>query len=110
MIRSLISFLVFFFFSISFSRGQGQPFTIFKGIILSSSTGEWISYASVGLSRSSFNTMSNEKGEFIFKIPGGDLNDSIYISHVGYKPIVIKVNLSDTGFSIVKLQDAVTQL
>jgi CubicO group peptidase (beta-lactamase class C family) len=108
--RSLISFFVFFFFSISFSRGQGQPFTIFKGIILSSSTGEWISYASVGLSRSSFNTMSNEKGEFIFKIPGGDLNDSIYISHVGYKPIVIKVNLSDTGFSIVNLQDAVTQL
>jgi CubicO group peptidase (beta-lactamase class C family) len=110
MFRSLISFIISLFFYVSLSFGQEKSFTIFKGIILNNSTGELISYASVGLFGSSVNTMSNEKGEFIFKIPARRGNDSVNISHVGYKPVRIFVNPSDTGFTIIKLQEAVTQL
>ncbi len=47
--------------------------------------------------------MSNEEGRFIFKIPTDYKRDSIYITHVGYKPVTILVKSSDTVESIIKL-------
>ncbi len=48
--------------------------------------------------------MSNEEGRFIFKIPADNKKDSIYITHVGYKPMYFLFNPTDTGISVIKLQ------
>src|SRR5450631_159670 len=108
--RTLILLCIFFFFAVAISLGQNQPVSLLKGIVTNITTGEAVPYATIGLSKSSINTMTNEKGEFIFKIPADRVNDSIDISHVGYKPIRIIVNSSDTGFRIIKMQEAVSQL
>jgi CubicO group peptidase (beta-lactamase class C family) len=88
-------------FSICYS--QNQPLIVLKGIIINDSTGEAISYATIALSGQGIKTMSNEEGRFIFKYPADNKRDSIYITHVGYRPIAILVNQSDTILSIIKL-------
>jgi CubicO group peptidase (beta-lactamase class C family) len=103
---SLFLALTFFFIlSCSFSTcySQNQPLIILKGIIINDSTGEAISYATVALSGQGIKTMSNEEGRFIFKFPADDKRDSIYITHVGYKPIAILIKQSDTVISVIKL-------
>jgi CarboxypepD_reg-like domain len=66
---------------------QHEPVTIFRGIILDSANGEALSYASVSLTRNGLNTLSNEEGQFIFKIPAHTPHDTIYISHIGYRSV-----------------------
>jgi CubicO group peptidase (beta-lactamase class C family) len=90
-------------FSVSTGYSQIQSIVVLKGIIVNDSTGEAISYATVALSRKGIKTMSNEEGRFIFKLPADDQKDSIYITHVGYKPVAILVKSSDTVLSVIKL-------
>ena len=49
-------------------------------------SGQSISYATVSLLRNAVKTMSNEEGNFIFKVHSVDESDTIYVSHVGYSP------------------------
>jgi hypothetical protein len=84
--------------------------TILKGIILNSSTGEAISYATISLATNGINTMSNEEGQFFFKIPEDDKRDSVYFTHIGYKTVALAITASDTGFITIKLEQAFNQL
>ena len=54
--------------------------------------------------------MSNSEGAFYFKIPSVVRNDSIYISHVGYKPKVVVVHPRDTAGMIIRLEEDITTL
>jgi len=105
-----IVYLVIFFFFISVSFCQSPSVAILRGVILNSSSGEAVSYATISLSANGINTMSNEEGHFIFKIPTDIKEDSFYVSHVGYKPVGIAILLSDTGFRTIKLQESFYQL
>ena len=84
--------------------------TILKRIILNSSTGEAISYATISLPINGINTLSNEEGRFIFKIPADNKDNSIYIRHAGYKEAVLAITLSDTGLNTIKLEQSPHQL
>jgi hypothetical protein len=110
MYRKTICLLALILIYFSTCLGQAPPVTILKGIILNSSTGEAISYATISLSANGINTMSNEEGQFIFKIPADDKGDSIYITHIGYKAIVLAISLSDTGIITIKLEQSFRQL
>jgi CarboxypepD_reg-like domain len=90
--------------------GQEPQMTTLKGIIINGTTGEPIGYATIGLSANGINTMSNEEGQFIFKIPAGDKDGSMYISHVGFKPITISIKTSPTGFLTIRLEENIHQL
>jgi CarboxypepD_reg-like domain len=105
-----IVYLIIFFFFISLCFGQNQSVAILRGVILNSSTGEAVSYATISLPANGINTMSNEEGHFIFKIPTDIKEDSFYVSHVGYKPVGINIRQSDTGFMTIKLQESFYQL
>ncbi len=83
---------------------QNQPIAFFKGIIVNDSTGEPVSYATVALSGKGINTMSNEEGRFIFKIPVDNKTDSIHITHVGYKSVYFLFNATDSSIRIIKLK------
>jgi hypothetical protein len=100
--------LTFIYFPACF--GQALPVTILKGVVLNSSTGEAISYATISLTTNGINTMSNEEGQFIFKIPADDKGDSVYITHIGYKAVALAIAASDTGFVTIKLEQTFNQL
>ncbi len=50
---------------------------------------EPVSYATVSLGNSSINTMTNEKGQFILKIPAENKGQALHFTHVGYKPVTL---------------------
>ena len=89
---------------------QNVPVTVVRGIILNASTAEPVHYATVQVLKNGINTISNEEGRFIFKIPAGNNEDSVFITHVGYKPAVIVVRRQDTGFRVIKMQQEAAEL
>jgi CubicO group peptidase (beta-lactamase class C family) len=98
----------FYFISSCFS--QEPPTSFLKGIIVNASTGESIPYATIQVSENGINTMSNENGLFIFKIPVIYNKEKILITHVGFKPQAIIFNMADSGARVIKLQEAVIGL
>jgi hypothetical protein len=105
-----IVYLVIFFFFISLCFGQSQSVAILRGVILNSSTGEAVSYATISLPVNGINTMSNDEGRFILKIPTDIKEDSFYVSHIGYTPAGMAIRQSDTGFRTIRLQKSFYQL
>src|SRR5882757_9135136 len=101
-----ISFIAFIAsFIVSTGYGQNAPVSILRGLITDAATGEPVSYATVGVARHSINTMSNEKGRFVFKVPEEYRHDTIYITHVGFHPIAITIDPADTGFRTIQLRE-----
>jgi CubicO group peptidase (beta-lactamase class C family) len=108
--RTFTLCLLFSLFIVSNCFSQGNPVALLKGIIVNATTGEAVNYATIRLSKDGINTMSNGEGRFVFKIPTDSKNDSIYISHVGYKPQTITLHALDTTWRMIKLQPEAVQL
>ena len=102
--------LLWFLFFLSSGYSQIQSPIVIKGRIINASTGEAIGYATIRLLKNGINTISNENGGFVFKIPADQKRDSIYISHIGYKPLAIVADMSDTTSRTVRLQEDRYQL
>ncbi|HEY4061297.1 MAG TPA: carboxypeptidase-like regulatory domain-containing protein [Puia sp.] len=106
-----VLFLPAVFFSFLVCFGQDIPsFLLLRGRIINAVSGEAIAYATVSSRADGINTMSNEEGHFIFKIPVDGVRDSVYISHVGYASVALMVDPSDTGIRIIRLQEKAVQL
>jgi CubicO group peptidase (beta-lactamase class C family) len=54
--------------------------------------------------------MTNEKGQFIFKIPAVGENDSLSVTHVGFTPLILPVRAKDTGALKIELNEFPSQL
>jgi len=103
--KILISFLLFMAVTISIGFCQTSSIITLKGMIVNATTGEAIPSASIRISKNNVTTISNEKGEFIFKISVENRGDSIHITHIGFDPVVITINKSDTGIRVIKLHE-----
>jgi hypothetical protein len=68
---------------------RAQPILTLKGAIRDAATKEPIPYATLSLAANGISTLTNEEGQFIFKIPPENQTDSIFITHIGYHPIAI---------------------
>jgi CubicO group peptidase (beta-lactamase class C family) len=108
--RTSTLFLLLTCFTASTCFSQNAPVTILRGIIVNASTGEAVTYATIRLTQHGINTMSNGEGRFVFKIPSDNKNDSIYITHVGYKPAFLTLSSPDAGLQVIKLQPEAAQL
>ena len=71
----------FFIFQLVFSKNQ----TTVSGIIFDSITGKSLPYVNICLYSKNMGTVSNNDGYFIFKFPEMFLNDTLIISHIGYR-------------------------
>lgn len=91
-------------------QGQDAEVAVLTGKILSATTGEAIPFATISYSANGINTVSNEEGNFIFKIPASGKGDSLYLSHIGYATLAIPVNRADTGLRIIRLREQAVQL
>ncbi|MBI2967877.1 MAG: carboxypeptidase-like regulatory domain-containing protein [Bacteroidetes bacterium] len=70
-----------------YSTLQGQR--IISGIISDKATGEPLEFAAIRCKNHPAGTISNEKGEFDFLMPGAAQNDSLVFSYLGYESKVI---------------------
>jgi hypothetical protein len=85
------------------TQAQSQPTLTLKGLIRDAATKQPIPYASITLTTNNISTLSNEAGQFIFKIPPENQNDSIEITHIGYHPAAI-IAKPDTQLIIPLIQ------
>ncbi len=58
--------------------------TTFSGVIISDDKGEPVPFASLSVKGKNLGTVSNEKGQFLLKLPVGQANSQIVVSAVGY--------------------------
>jgi hypothetical protein len=98
------------------TQAQDEPVIVLKGIIKDATTGEAIPYATVSLTVNGITTLSNEEGQFIFKIPASHRHDTVYISHVGYRSITLPTapgnasSIPDTTTRVITLNQEPVQL
>jgi hypothetical protein len=65
---------------------------ILKGRVIDKRTGKPLSYATIGLLETSLGSISNEQGEFSFKLPLDLPDPMLVISYMGYKSQVFPVH------------------
>jgi CubicO group peptidase (beta-lactamase class C family) len=102
-------FIILFIYSAPIGFAQGTGVTVFQGVITSALSNEPVPYANIRVAGLATNAMSNESGRFIIKLPANRENDSIYISHIGYKPAAVFLN-RDTNYRVIKLQTDIEAL
>jgi hypothetical protein len=95
--------------SLHLQAQEDEPVFLLQGVIQDASTGEAISYATISLTANGISTMSNEEGQFIFKIPESHTRDTIYISHVGYRSLAFIAG-NDTTLRLITLSQEAVQL
>src|SRR5688572_20809945 len=68
-----------------------------SGKVVDEATQESINFASVSIQGKPIGTVTNAEGEFDFYIPASHSNDTIIVSHVGYKSYKRKIaDITDT--------------
>lgn len=71
---------------------SAQQFTTINGTVVDAKTGFPLPYASISLNNSSFTNVANSEGEFSLKFPSGSKNDSIIISYLGYRNLLVPIS------------------
>jgi CubicO group peptidase (beta-lactamase class C family) len=89
---------------------QSQETNVLEGRIVNAATGEPVSYATIQLPDEGINSMSNENGRFIFKIPARFAHDKIIITHVGYRPQTMVYDSANSTRLLITLQEAANEL
>lgn len=62
-----------------------------SGVVTEKGSGEPLPYATLGIYRKGKGTVTNFGGRFSFKVTDNELNDSLRISHLGFKNMIIPV-------------------
>lgn len=65
------------------------PYFFLSGKLIENHKGDPVSYASVSIYKEVTGTISNADGEFVLKIPRSKINDTIIISSMGYKQLIL---------------------
>ncbi|RYF96371.1 MAG: hypothetical protein EOO02_22210, partial [Chitinophagaceae bacterium] len=81
-----------------------------KGKIVNFETNESISNASISCSINGLYTMSNDRGNFLLKLPATAVKDSILITHIGYQPLSHPVNAGNNNNLVIRLVPVVAVL
>ena len=70
---------------------MAQQFRTITGKVEDANTGSPLQYASVYLRNTTSSTVTNNEGEFSFKVPADKLSDSLQISYLGYTNQIVSV-------------------
>ncbi|MEM6526400.1 MAG: carboxypeptidase-like regulatory domain-containing protein, partial [Bacteroidota bacterium] len=92
-----------------------------SGKVIDRKTGNAVEFASLGLTSSPLSTVTNLKGEFVFKIPKAFVTDTLVVSSIGYTvkrtlvgdftktdQITIKLDQSETILADVVVTDSLS--
>jgi CubicO group peptidase (beta-lactamase class C family) len=97
---------------LSAATGRCQDPAVIKirGIVCNAATGDPIPYATVRLTGKAVTTMTNEKGRFVIKMAANGMDESLYITHIGFTPLTLPFRTTDTGTCKIALNEAPNQL
>jgi len=87
-----------------------HPMITFRGKVVDYHEKESLPFASISLRKASLGTISNTDGEFVLKIPGFLLRDTVVISCLGYRQFRKAVADIREDASVIYLQPANFQL
>jgi hypothetical protein len=62
-----------------------------KGALLDANSGQPVEFANIGIVGKGVGTVSNEKGEYNFKVPDSLAQENVRISVIGYNPRIISI-------------------
>ena len=74
---------------------------LFSGTV-QDTTGSPISYATLSIDQARYGALTDERGRFRIAIPRG--NHQVRISHLGYKPLEVRINLTSSLQQTFRLQ------
>jgi len=78
-------------------------------IVLDKNTGKPLQFANVSLKKYNLGTITNDKGEFILKIPKKLINDELCVSYIGYKNFCANIEHLDSK-KIIYLEENIISL
>ena len=81
-----------------------------NGKVIDQITEEPLAYANVSILGKSIGTVTNEDGEFIFKVPVQYLPSNLAISFVGYKNAIIPISELSSNTNIIYLKQSTISL
>jgi len=92
--KSILISILFFFFGLSLVQAQITDLNIYtiKGKIIDAAKKIAVAYCNIGINGKAIGTLSNENGNFQFKIKKVHLQDTLYLNALGYKPKLLPVN------------------
>ncbi|MBN2275937.1 MAG: carboxypeptidase-like regulatory domain-containing protein [Bacteroidales bacterium] len=92
---------------INVTMGRAKKDTTFKvytGKVIDALSKKPVVFANVYLVKSSIGTVTNSDGEFILKVPVGELYQSVGFSFIGYHNVELKLSEFSTEGNIIKLE------
>lgn len=75
------------------------------GVIQAENTGELLAYVRLSVGENKIGTLSNEEGKFILKIPSYLRNDTLRVSHLGFKPKMIPLQNIHSDSLLISLEE-----
>ena len=95
-------FIVTLLLLVTYPEVNAQQFRRIWGTITSSETLEPLSFAGIKLKNGRKGIISNENGEFFFRIPSNALSDTLIFSYLGYEPVLVAItDMSSDTLEIV---------
>lgn len=85
----IITLILFHFFFTSITNGQN---IVIEGVVKESKSKEALPYANIFLQKNILGTITNQYGQFKIILPQEKENDSLVISHLGYKTQTIHMS------------------
>ncbi|MFO7370241.1 MAG: carboxypeptidase-like regulatory domain-containing protein [Bacteroidales bacterium] len=81
-----------------------------KGVVIDGKTRQPLPYSSIFLSNKSTGTITNQIGRFELKVHEADYGDTLGISHIGYRMVIIPLSSVDTSTLIIRLSSEKLQI
>jgi hypothetical protein len=80
---------------------ETDSFKEFKGVVVNGRTKQSLEFATLSVSNTNISSVSNLDGEFSLKVPVENLSESVSISYLGFKRLVIPLSqMQETGNTI----------
>jgi hypothetical protein len=103
--KNIIRTFLITYLSISSICAISQNYITIKGVVIDKGTNQKISFATISISNTSIGVISNENGEFIFKIPNIHITENLCISMLGYNTYTKKISdFSENSYYTIKLE------
>lgn len=81
-----------------------------KGLVIDGRTRQPLPYSIVFLSNKSTGTITNQAGRFELKVQTNDYSDTVGISHIGYKMVLVPLSSVDTSALVIRLSSEKVQI
>jgi formylglycine-generating enzyme required for sulfatase activity len=91
-------------------KGFAQEMITFSGKVLDSKTKQPLINAGIGLKTNNYQTVTDEEGNFQFEVPANVVNDTLFISYVGYKTFTERLSNIQTSSKTYLLEEFPTLL